>query len=1183
MISPKNIFRWIELTLVLFIILIVCQLVFRFFEDFRISSGIHPSRASIVAISDDLDGETFLLPKIGPTSKELLEKKSGSIDFFGFAPPGETVRVTFNDGIFDQKSNNQGTFDIPNIQLRRGLNILHIGLKTGSADDASQRAFLIGSIMAYDPSNTYSQSGLDFTPIRHIKDTPLEIIVSNIKKSSSGQTTIFGAAEPLSEVQIIKKSPPGNRFEYQVLKHDKVGASGIFHLSLPVNTKQTNLLMAYKPSSVSNAKQAPPLKLESDKQGNWSLGSKLKPILRTLTVTLDENNNLLVKANADIPRNYLLAEYVNEGVINGTSFMRLMFGAIFIPKGWPDVKRDLSSYFDLKKVIKEDRMKISIESKVPNAMFYIGSFGSHGFPFFPGEFIELRDFRVENIITHGSKPRYGLDRNVLRWVSDQSRNPDFYYDAPAIIYQPTFPEKAIKKIKTQKQQIQINRDQSALIKLIEFIRKLMPTSVDTFLYGFIRAIPFIGIVAILMWFSKSAPAEEQRASLLKTSQVLLALFCAISLQPTFNQLYHLMASILLWRLPLPIGFRDIESTIYFKSSLSPLVLSDFGVSGFYPPLAIGIVLLLPQLYASLKKEISSPPKRIAWIILRVAFVAILTPLIIVFRHVALLTQEAMKLYHTDLKFELKQFVEESVGVLPDEVYPWLLTALPVCIVIVFALAILWILVYWFLRSLLNRPVKLLPVICASGIMLLLPLAPMMLEIINRGFLLLRATNITFIQLSGIIGTLTKYSWFLVTLFISYKLLRILIVLFEESTPENWHLKGPFKLTVKKTFLLAVIISIPTSFLPTADMKLVSGGIIFIEFFTGILPLLLILLMVGSIAFIKTIDVVQDAIPIEVLLIGMMLFASFLTFQPSNSINMLFMLSSGSLLFWYWIIQLENLKTAEDTKTRQNIIDQLHDYRLHENRKRSLIKKYTAGEIAKTECDLGVKECEQIMAHALGSVDMSTRKAKAIVLGQGPMDSRWKNGKRGAIAGLCIAVISMIPIGSAITSFGKDTQDFFVIILRSLFPGKMVGMDFSTIAGYPFLDFIGFFSTVVLFWGLSGFLFGYFYQVIRGKDGFEKAACFAVGLSIPKLLLILLGGYEQNLTQFVEMLISILFYLNLIAIFVFDYSTVRRLSYDWNALKVIYGFNATLGYTSLLIVSGGFQLGFKYLLDLFFTS
>ena len=878
-----------------------------------------------------------------------------------------------------------------------------------------------------------------------------------------------------------------------------------------------------------------------------------------------------------IPRNYLLAEYVSEGVINPTNLMRLMFGAHFVSKNWAGDDWDLSNDFEVKKVIREDRVALTVEANLQNVMFYIGAFGRHGFPFFPGEFIELRGFREENVIVDGLKPRRGTERKVLRWVSGEGRDPD-YYNAPSIIYQPEAYEKALQKIKNQHQQTQMKKDRSALVKLGAFIKTLMPARLDTFLYGFVRAIPFIAIIAILSWYSKTTRAEEQRTNLLKTSQVLLALFCAISLQPTFNQLYNLMASFLLRRFPFGTGFRDIESIIFSKSSFSPMFLSDFGVSGFYPPLAIGIVLLLPQIYATLKREVSSRPRRIAWIFVRVALFIVLTPLIIVARHAALLTQETMKQYYTDFIIEFRQFVEGFVGVLPEKVYPWLLAALPVCLVIIFALAILWILVYWFLKSLLNRPVKVLPVISASAVMLLLPLAPMMLEIMNRGLLLLRPINIGFTELSGIIGAFTKYSWFLVTLFISYKLLRILVVIFEESTPENWHLRGPLKLTAKKTLLLAAIISVPASLFAAADMQTVPGGVTFIEFFTGILPLLLILLMAGSVAYMKTIDVEQNAIPLEIFLIGMVLFASFLTFRPSNTINMLLMLSSGALLFWYWVLQPASLKTVEDGKTRQRIINQLQDYRLHENRKRGLIKKYTAGEITKAACDSGIGECEQIMENALGAVGMSIRNAKAMVLGQGPMNSRWENGKRGAIAGLCIAIISIVPIGSAVASYGKDTHDLFSIILRSLFPGKVVGVGFSTIAGYPLLDFIGFLCTVVLFWGLAGFLYGYFYQVIRGKDGFEKAACFAVGLSVPKLLLILFSGHEPNLTQFVEILISMLFYFNLMAIFVFDYSTVRRLGYDWNALKTIYGFNATLGYASLLIVSGGFQLGLKFIME-----
>ena len=189
MISLRKTFRLIELALVLFFILIVCQLVFRLFEEFRISSGIHPSRASIVAISDDLDGETFLLPKIDPSNKAPIEKKSSSIDFLGFAPPGKIVSVAFNDEILDRKSNDQGIFVVPDIRLRRGLNVLHVGLKTDNGDDALKRAFLVGSLMAYGQSDIHL--GSNFTQIRRIIDTPLEIIVSDLKKKQFRQDDRF--------------------------------------------------------------------------------------------------------------------------------------------------------------------------------------------------------------------------------------------------------------------------------------------------------------------------------------------------------------------------------------------------------------------------------------------------------------------------------------------------------------------------------------------------------------------------------------------------------------------------------------------------------------------------------------------------------------------------------------------------------------------------------------------------------------------------------------------------------------------------------------------------------------------------------------------------------------------------------------------------------------------------------
>ena len=84
-----------------------------------------------------------------------------------------------------------------------------------------------------------------------------------------------------------------------VRAHAKVGVSGLFQFGLPAASKPENLYIVYKPSSVENAVQVPPLRLESGGQGSWCAGFKLKPIRRTLSVTLDKNGHLLVNAHAD--------------------------------------------------------------------------------------------------------------------------------------------------------------------------------------------------------------------------------------------------------------------------------------------------------------------------------------------------------------------------------------------------------------------------------------------------------------------------------------------------------------------------------------------------------------------------------------------------------------------------------------------------------------------------------------------------------------------------------------------------------------------------------------------------------------------------------------------------------------------------------------------------------------------
>jgi len=168
-------------------------------------------------------------------------------------------------------------------------------------------------------------------------------------------------------------------------------------------------------------------------------------------------------------------------------------------------------------------------------------------------------------------------------------------------------------------------------------------------------------------------------------------------------------------------------------------------------------------------------------------------------------------------------------------------------------------------------------------------------------------------------------------------------------------------------------------------------------------------------------------------------------------------------------------------------------------------------------------------------------SRGAVFGNGPEGGPWANALMAVRYGLIISI------------------PFQASTLSKIFAGKTFG-DFPILSVFKDVLF------TATFWVLAAFLFGYFFHLIRGRDGFRKALVYSVGIIVPTIPLRLIQAEPLLGQGHVIQMVQIFAYMLVLALVAFDLRTLVNLGYTWRDLISVHGFTTISGYASTIILS-----------------
>jgi hypothetical protein len=213
-----------------------------------------------------------------------------------------------------------------------------------------------------------------------------------------------------------------------------------------------------------------------------------------------------------------------------------------------------------------------------------------------------------------------------------------------------------------------------------------------------------------------------------------------------------------------------------------------------------------------------------------------------------------------------------------------------------------------------------------------------------------------------------------------------------------------------------------------------------------------------------------------------------------------------------------------------------------------------GDLALADMQKKIAEGHEHLAKTQAALPEGEMAAKRQIFGNGPEPGPWKNAKVAVKYGLFLSI------------------PFQISTLANIFQNQQF-------ENYPLLQFLGNLLFATSTWVLIAFVFGYFFHMIRGRDGFAKAMVFAVALLVPTIPQRLIGSQPLLEQGHVIQIVQIVAYVLLLALIAFDLRTLRKLGYTWRELLTVHGFTTITAYSSSILLATVASLSGKDLLPL----
>jgi len=453
---------------------------------------------------------------------------------------------------------------------------------------------------------------------------------------------------------------------------------------------------------------------------------------------------------------------------------------------------------------------------------------------------------------------------------------------------------------------------------------------------------------------------------------------------------------------------------------------------------------------------------------------------------------------------------------------------------------LWFVLFWLLRGVLQIGVRVRDAVLATWAVLLLPLVPPLVNAVNDIARRVVATQIHFYPLLLPERASPYISVAIVAVLgaiLLFQTIKLSIRLSQHTGAWRWFLHQRRRLLIG-----LVVISVPVITGPYEA----NVAYTIIQAFYLLDRLLPFALLIGAATLVRLLNRRDsfDVSPGEIY-VGTLVFAWYVSGHSATLLFIPVPFLLAWFLFRHWLVGREQHAAASPALVRKFIEDRHAKSRL-ENLQKGLDKALGEGELKLSEYQERLKEGQEAAASlAAGSDGSETR-----ILAGGPEGGPWQNAWTAVRYGFFLSL--PFQLVTLVRMLSEDSPDF------------------------PFLEFTYALVFSVATWVVMAAIFGYFYHLIKGSNGFEKGLCYSlavVGPTIP--FQVIMGRSLADRSQLLD-IVQVFAFTLVLALVAFDLRTLQKHRYGWRDLFTVYGL-ASAAYGSTIAVAVVSTVGGRELL------
>jgi hypothetical protein len=316
------------------------------------------------------------------------------------------------------------------------------------------------------------------------------------------------------------------------------------------------------------------------------------------------------------------------------------------------------------------------------------------------------------------------------------------------------------------------------------------------------------------------------------------------------------------------------------------------------------------------------------------------------------------------------------------------------------------------------------------------------------------------------------------------------------------------------------------------------------------------LLIGMLTYLRKLNPTDSfSLPGDARRVGVLIFAFYLAGRTAAStLNLVVIvpLVVGWLVFDRFVLVLYSATGPGPLANPHACVERVLNYQRATKLARSvrvaLGKKYSSGDMSISEYNRKVVAGQRELVKRQNDLVDSPSTIKQRLFATGPGSGPWDNAMHavrwGGLLAIPLVILQLLPI----------------------FP--------FAFGPYPILGLLGALLLPISTWLLIAFLFGYFFHMIRGRDGFTKGAAYAIALVIPTIPFRLVQA--QPLFGPVELyqMFEVTAFVLVLGLVAFDLRTLQRLGFSWRELVEVHGLETVTGYVSSIAVSALLSLSSK---------